>query len=109
MKLNRNREERISMTEVYIATVLLAVTFLLLCWVVTQYQIYVDTHSMEELLKKPSMSARIQTWQRMFAETLRNVRYSRQEELKEENKTTFLFGVKHDSRKERSRMAGRAR
>ena len=28
------------MTEVYIATILLAVTFLLLCWVVTEFQIY---------------------------------------------------------------------
>lgn len=97
------------MTDVYIATILLAVTFLLLCWVVTQYQIYIDTHSMEEMLKKPTMSARIQTWQRMFAEALRSMRYYRQEEIKKENKSTFLFGVKHNSKKEESRMAGRAR
>ena len=97
------------MTEVYTATILLAVTFLLLCWVVTQYQIYVDTHSMEEMLKKPSMSARIQTWQRMFTEAFRSAKYYRQEELKEENKTTFLFGVRRRNKKEESRMAGRAR
>ena len=97
------------MTEVYIATILLAVTFLLLCWVVTQYQIYTDTHSMEEMLKKPSMSARIQTWQRMFREALRSAGDYRQEKLKEENRTTFLFGVKRNNKKEESRMAGRAR
>ena len=44
------------MTEVYIATILLAVTFLLLCWVVTEFQIYEDSHSLEDELKRPRMS-----------------------------------------------------
>ena len=46
------------MTEVYIATILLAVTFLLICWVVTEFQIYEDSHSLEDELNRPRMSSR---------------------------------------------------
>lgn len=94
------------MTDVYIATFLLAATFLLICWVVSEYQIYTDTHSMEEMLGKPRMSSRIRTWQIMFWDTMHSLRHFRQERLKEENRNLFLFG--QESRDKRDRMDERA-
>ena len=41
------------MTKVFIVTFLMAFTFLLICWVVTQYQIYTNEHSMEDELRNP--------------------------------------------------------
>lgn len=81
------------MTEVFIVTLLMAFTFLLICWVVTEYQIYTDEHSMEESLGKPGFSTKLRTWRIMFSETLRSAKYFKQEFLKAENKTTFLFGT----------------
>ena len=81
------------MTDVFIVTFLMAFTFLLICWVVTQYQIYLDEHSMEEALGKPGLSTRVRTWRIMLSDTLRSARYFKQEFLKAENKTTFLFGT----------------
>lgn len=90
------------MTNVYIATILLAFTFLLICWVVTQYQIYMDEHSMEETLGKPGLSTRLRTWWIMFSDTLHSARYFKQESLNAENKTTFLFGA--ERRKEKKKI-----
>lgn len=90
------------MTDVYIATFLLAVTFLLICWVVTEYQIYTDTHSMEEMLGKPRMSSRIRTWQIMFSDTMNSLRHFRQGKLKEENRTMFLFGQERRDMRDRA-------
>ncbi|HIY31593.1 MAG TPA: hypothetical protein H9732_12075 [Candidatus Mediterraneibacter avicola] len=87
------------MTDVFIVTFLMAFTFLLICWVVTQYQIYLDEHSMEEALGKPGLSTRVRTWRIMLSDTLRSARYFKQEFLKAENKTTFLFGT--ERRKEK--------
>lgn len=90
------------MAEVYIATFLLAFTFLLICWVVTQYQIYTNEHSMEEEIRKPRLSSRVRAWRMMLAETLHNARYFRQEELRSENKTTFLFGTDNKNKKKKA-------
>ena len=90
------------MTEVYIATFLLAFTFLLICWVVTQYKIYTNEHSMEEEIRKPRLSSRVRAWRMMLAETLHNARYFRQEELRSENKTTFLFGTDNKNKKKKA-------
>lgn len=97
------------MTEVYIATLLLAVTFLLLCWVVTEFQIYKDSHSMEDEIGKPRMSSRVAAWRIMLFETMSKARLFRQEKLKEENRTTFLFGTERGRKKEEGRMARKAR
>ena len=97
------------MTEVYIATVLLAVTFLLICWVVTEFQIYEDSHSLENELNRPGMSARFAAWRIRLFEVMDKAKYFRQESLKEVNRTTFLFGIKRRDKKEESRLAGRTR
>lgn len=90
------------MAEVYIATFLMAFTFLLICWVVTQYQIYTNEHSMEEEIRKPRLSSRVRAWRMMLAETLHNAKYFRQEELRSGNKTTFLFGTDNKNRKKKA-------
>lgn len=90
------------MAEVYIATFLMAFTFLLICWVVTQYQIYTNEHSMEEEIRKPRLSSRVRAWRMMLAETLHNAKYFRQEELRFGNKTTFLFGTDNKNRKKKA-------
>ena len=97
------------MTEVYIATILLAVTFLLICWVVTEFQIYEDSHSLEDELNRPRMSSRFAAWRNRLFEGMDKARYFRQESLKEANRTTFLFGIKRRDKKEESRLAGRTR
>lgn len=45
------------MPDVYTAAFLFMVTFLLICWVVTEFQIYNDSHSMNDELKKPHMAS----------------------------------------------------
>ena len=97
------------MTEVYIATILLAVTFLLICWVVTEFQIYEDSHSLEDELNRPGMSSRFAAWRNRLFEVMDKAKYFRQESLKEANRTTFLFGIKRRDKKEESRLAGRTR
>lgn len=97
------------MTDVYIATILLAVTFLLICWVVTEFQIYRNSHSMEEELGKPRFTSRLSAWQIRFFDMLNDVLHFRQDKLKEENRMLFLFGMKRRNRKEEYRMAGKAR
>ena len=97
------------MTEVYIATFLLAVTFLLICWVVTEFQIYEDSHSLEDELNRPRMSSRFAAWRNRLFEVMDKAKYFRQESLKEANRTTFLFGIKRRDKKEESRLAGRTR
>lgn len=98
-----------TMTELYIATILLALTFLLICWVVTEFQIYNDSHSTEEELYKTRFSSRIAGWWCSVWETMHSARYFKQETLKEENKSTFLFGTEENEKKEKSRMAGNIR
>lgn len=89
------------MKEVFAATFLLAFTFLLICWVVTQYQIYTNEHSMEDELRKPKLSSRVRTWRMMLADTLHSAKYFKQEKLRSENRTTFLFGTNRKERKKR--------
>lgn len=90
------------MSEVFIVTFLMAFTFLLICWVVTQYQIYTNEHSMEEELGKPRLSSRVRTWRMMMADTLHSARYFKQETLRSENRTTFLFGTDRKNRKNKA-------
>ncbi len=89
------------MKDVFIATFLLAFTFLLICWVVTQYQIYTNEHSMEEELKKPRLSSRVRAWRMMLTDTLHSAKYFKQEKLRSENPITFLFGTDHKDRKKK--------
>ena len=63
------------MTKVFIATFLMAFTFLLICWVVTQYQIYTNEHSMEDEIRKPSLTSRVRALQMVLADTLDHARY----------------------------------
>lgn len=97
------------MTDVYVATILLAVTFLLICWVVTEFQIYRNSHSMEDELAKPGMSSRMSAWQIRLFQTLHNVRYFRQEKLKEENWSFFSPGHEKRNKTQEHRLAGKAR
>ena len=80
------------MPDVYTAAFLFMVTFLLICWVVTEFQIYNDSHSMNDELKKPHMASRMSVGQ---------------DRLREKNKSTFLFGIRRRDKKEESRLAGR--
>ena len=89
------------MTKVFIATFLMAFTFLLICWVVTQYQIYTNEHSMEDEIRKPRLYSRVRAWQMMLADTLHSARYFKQEKLRSENKTTFLFGTDNKNKKKK--------
>ena len=97
------------MTDVFIVTFLMAFTFLLICWVVTEFQIYEDSHSLEDELNRPRMSSRFAAWRNRLFEVMDKARYFRQESLKEANRTTFLFGIKRRDKKEESRLAGRTR
>ena len=45
------------MSDMYMGVILLAVTALLLCWVVAEFQIYSADHSMEEAIRKPRAAA----------------------------------------------------
>lgn len=97
------------MTDVYVATILLAVTFLLICWVVTEFQIYRNSHSMEDELAKPGMSSRMSAWQVRVFQTLHDIRYFRQEKLKEENWAFPLSGFEKRNKTKPYRLAGKAK
>ena len=95
------------MPDVYTAAFLFMVTFLLICWVVTEFQIYNDSHSMNDELKKPHMASRMSVGQNRFWNALDSNPDFRQDRLREKNKSTFLFGIRRRDKKEESRLAGR--
>lgn len=79
------------MSEVYVFLVMLAVTFLLICWVAVRYPSGRNVRRMEEAIQKPGILSRIGARQVMFGNTMRSVGNYRQELLIEKNKLTFLF------------------
>ena len=95
------------MTDVYTATILFVITFLLICWGVTEFQIYNNTHSMNDEMKKPRMASWLTVGQNRFWEAVDSIRGIRQGRLREENKSTYLVGIKRRDKKEESRMARR--
>lgn len=97
------------MSGIIAITSILAATFLLLCWIVVEYQIGQDVGSMGRALNKVSLSARFRAWQIRITETIYNARFFKQENLKEKNKTTFLFGTEKKNQKEERRMDERER
>ena len=54
------------MSDMHVGVILLAVTALLLCWVVAEFQIYSADHSMEEAIKRPRGAARRELWKLNF-------------------------------------------
>lgn len=95
------------MVDVYTGTILFVITFLLICWVVTEFQIYNDTHSMSDELKKPRMVSRITVGQIRFWDAVDSIRGIRDGRLREANKSTYFFGKKKREKKKESRMAER--
>lgn len=95
------------MTDVYTASILFMVTFLLICWVVTEFQIYNDSHSMEDEMKKPRMASKLSVGQIRLQNALENVRDFRKVRLWDKNRSLLLFEIGHRDRKKECRPKGR--
>lgn len=78
------------MSDMYMGVILLAVTALLLCWVVAEFQIYSADHSMEEAIRKPRAAAKRALWKWNFFRALKDAGHLPQEKLKEKNKAVYI-------------------
>lgn len=97
------------MAEVYLISIMLAVTFLLICLAVARYPESADTQKMDKALHRPGILSRIGARQMMFENTIRKAGDYRQELLKEKNRSVFLFGILGGDRQEEECTAPKKR